>query len=229
MVPVAINKTDSKDVRSLCPLKILIADDHEVVRRGIREILSEIFPEAEFREAVDGRQALDQMHRNQFDFALLDLAMPQRTGIDVVLEIRKFNPTIPIFILSMYPPDQISQRALRAGATAYLTKDRVAEDLVDVVQKVLDGEEIHQCNPCKVSVDELSLPRHGMLSPREFQVLCGIGAGKPLKLIAIDTLLDAKTVSTYRLRVLQKMGMTTNAELIAYVLQHNLLSDPYYS
>jgi two-component system invasion response regulator UvrY len=208
-------------------MKILIADDHTVVRKGLRQILAEGFKRATFGEAADGQQALEQVWKEPWDIVILDLTMPGRSGLEVLKEIKKTQPKLPVLILSMHPEDQFAVRLLKAGASGYMTKESAAEELVGAVNKAIAGG-------CYVSVqfgEKLASflahntpgAPHESLSDREFLVLRLIASGKPVSLIARELSLSVKTVSTYRVRLLEKMSMTNNAQLVQYAFRHQLV------
>jgi DNA-binding NarL/FixJ family response regulator len=208
-------------------MKILLADDHTVVRKGLRQILVEGFKGATFGEAANGQQALERVWKEAWDIVVLDLTMPGRSGLEVLKEIKQTRPKLPVLILSMHPEDQFAVRLLRAGASGYMNKESAAEELVGAVKKAMAGG-------CYVSpqfgerlAGLLATQGHGLphenLSDREFLILRLIASGKPVGLIARELSLSVKTVSTYRVRLLEKMSMTNNAQLVQYAFQHNLV------
>jgi len=208
-------------------MKILIVDDHAIVRRGIRQILSDGFPDAEFGEASDAQEALDSVLKQDWSVVVLDVTMPGRSGLDALKEVKAARPKVPVVMLSMHSEDQFALRALRAGAAAYLTKDSVPEQLVAVLRKALAGGKyvsptIAEKLASNVAADT-EKPRHQLLSDREFEVLRLIGSGKTVKEIAGQLSLSVKTISTYRTRVLEKMGLKTNAQLTTYAVQNKLV------
>ncbi len=208
-------------------MRILIADDHVVVRRGLIEILAEEFTEAEFGEAGDTGEALQSIRGQDWDIIVLDLTMPGRGGLFVLEELRSSARKVPSIVLSMHPEDQYAVRALRAGACAYLTKDVASTELVGAVKKVLAGGRYITASLADRLVSLLGRdadqPLHEALSDREHQVMCMIASGETVSSIADELSLSAKTISTYRARCLEKMGMRTNAELTRYVIEHDLL------
>ena len=208
-------------------LKIILADDHALVRQGIKEILGKEFPSAAFGEASNAHDLLALVHQERWDIVVLDLTMPGSNGLDVLKQIKHDYPQLPVLILSMYPEDQFAVRAVRAGAAGYLNKEGAPEELVQALRKILAGG-----NYISAAVaDELVLhtrqdsdrPAHEQLSDREYQVLCLIGSGKTVKEIGAELSLSPSTVSTYRARILQKMNMTTNAQLMQYAIQKGLV------
>ena len=208
-------------------LKILLADDHAVVRQGVKQILVAAFAQAIFGEAQNAHQLLELVHTERWDVVVLDLTMPGGSGLDVLKQIKQDHPQLPVLILSMYPEDQYAVRTLRAGAAGYLNKESAPEELVLALHKILEGGEYISASVA----DELVLharqnddrPPHEHLSDREYQVLCLIASGKEVKEISTELSLSAKTISTYRARLLEKMNMKTNAELTHYAIQNSLV------
>jgi len=209
-------------------IKILIADDHAVVRKGVRHILSELPDDVTANEAGDSYEVIDNIRKNDYDLVLLDIAMPGKDGLDALKQIKTEKPKLPVLILSMFPEEQFALRALKSGASGYLTKESIPEELLKAIQKVLRGgkyvsESFSDELLLSLDRDVEKLP-HETLSDREYQVMLMIAAGKTRKEIAEKLFLGVKTVSTYRTRVLEKMGMKTNADLTNYVNQHNLIT-----
>lgn len=208
-------------------LRILIADDHPVVRRGLKEILAESPDMLEIGEAEHPQQILDLAQAGQWDVVILDLGLPGRGGMDVLRELRQLKPKLPVLILSMQPEDQYAVRALRAGAAGYLTKDAAPEHLLDAIRKVSDGGRFVTGAVAEQLADQLNLdparPPHETLSDREYQVLKLIGSGATVSAIADRLSLSTKTVSTYRARLLEKMHLKNNAELMQYAIRHRLV------
>jgi two-component system invasion response regulator UvrY len=208
-------------------LKILLADDHAVVRQGVKQILAEAFAEATFGEAQNAHELLELVGSERWDIVVLDLAMPGGNGLEALKQIKHDHPQLPVLILSMYPEDQYAVRTIRAGAAGYLNKESVPEELVQAIRKVLHGGEYISASVA----DELVLharhendqPLYKHLSDREYQVLCLIASGKEVKEISTELSLSAKTISTYRARLLEKMNMKTNAELTYYAIQNGLV------
>ena len=208
-------------------LRILLADDHAVVRQGVKQILMEAFAQATFGEAQNAHELLALVAQERWDIVVLDLAMPGGNGLEALKQIKHEHPQLPIMVLSMYPEDQYAVRTIRAGAAGYLNKESAPEELVLAIRKVLRGGEYISSSVA----DELVLharheddqPVHKQLSDREYQVLCLIAAGKEVKEISTELSLSAKTISTYRARLLEKMNMKTNAELTHYAIQNSLV------
>lgn len=208
-------------------IKVLIADDHAVVRQGLKQILGEIPDMAVAGEATTGPEVLDQARALDWDVLVLDITLPERSGFDVLLELRAERPDRPVLVLSMHAEDQYARRMLKAGAAGYLTKESVPEELVQAIRKVVGGGMYISPALAEKLARELGAPSdgdaHETLSDREFQVLRLIATGKTVTQIAEALSLSVKTVSTYRSRILQKMNLHTNADLIHYAIQHGLI------
>ena len=206
-------------------IRLLLVDDHAVVRRGIKAILEDQLSSAEVAEAGDGEEALRALAA-PFDGVILDLSMPGRNGIDLLAEIKHRWPKLPVLIMSLHAEEHFAVRALRAGASGYLTKAAAPEELVEAVLKITRGGKYITGNVAERLASDLGgreqVP-HERLSDREFDVMRGIAAGRTVGEIAAEMHLSAKTVSTYRTRLLEKMRMSSNAELTRYALQHGLV------
>lgn len=207
-------------------IKVMLADDHAVVRKGIRQILSDSFIDASFGEAQNIHELRELIHSSIWDILILDLAMPDGSGIEILKQIKQELPNLPVLVMSIYPEDQYALRTIRAGAAGYLTKESAPEEMVAAVQKILAGGEY--ISP-SVANELVSYARHSddqplykSLSDREYQVLCMIASGKELKDIADELSISSKTVSTYRARLLIKMKMKSNAELTNYAIHNGL-------
>ncbi|MGA2381281.1 MAG: response regulator transcription factor [Spirochaetia bacterium] len=208
-------------------IRILVVDDHSVVRQGIKQIVADS-PDIEIvGEAVSGQEALDLVRARAFDVVILDIAMPGRGGLDVLRELKAEKPALKVVVLSMYPEEQYAIRSLRDGASAYLTKGSPPEELILAIRTVASGKRyITPAVADRLATyieDSSQRPPHETLSDREMEVLVLIGSGKQVSDIAEELNLSTKTVSTYRSRILLKMNMETNAQLIRYSLQHGLL------
>ncbi len=206
-------------------IRILIADDHPIVRRGIRDILSESLDIGATDEASHGQEALRMIHDNNYDLVLLDIAMPGRNGLEVLKDIKREKPGLPVLVLSVYPEEQYAIRALKAGASGYLTKESAPEELIKAIWKACRGGKYVTSSLAEKlasNLDDLGKPPHETLSEREYQVLLMIASGKSLTEIAEELFLSVKTVSTYRSRLLDKMDMKSNAELARYILENHL-------
>ncbi|HEY5910926.1 MAG TPA: response regulator transcription factor [Verrucomicrobiae bacterium] len=208
-------------------MKILLADDHAVVRRGLRQILADEFKRATFGEARNAQEALDLVWKDAWDVVVLDITMPGRSGLEVLREIKRTRPRLPVLVLSMHPESQFAVRVLTRGAAGYMTKESAPEELVGAVKKVLAGGRYVSTSLAEKLATYLSndgqKPPQELLSDREFQVLRLIASGKIVSEIAKELSLSVKTISTYRTRVLEKMGLRNNAELMHYAMQHQLL------
>ena len=209
-------------------MKILITDDHAVIRRGLKQILLEEFPSAEICEATDAESAISQSISGNFDVIISDLSMPGRSGLDLVFHIRQHQSKTPVLILSMHPEEQYAIRALKAGAAGYLSKETAPEELVKAVNRVLQGRKYISASIADKLFDEIDQPAnekpvHEQLSHREFDVFKLIAGGKSVSDISDQLTLSISTVSTYRARILTKMRMKSNAELTRYALEHKLI------
>ena len=207
-------------------LRILLVDDHPVVRRGLRDILVDAFEGAVIHEVGSGREAVGLVRSEQWTVVVLDLSLPDGSGLEILKTIREIRPALPVLILSMHAVDQFARRAIAAGAAGYLTKDTADAELVTAVSRLMRGgkffgRDVLERVALGLHPDGDSRP-HERLSDREFQVLRMIGSGKTVGEIATEIGLSVKTISTYRARVLEKMGMRTNAELTHYVVRHDL-------
>ncbi len=208
-------------------IRVLIADDHAVVRQGLKQILGDTPEMLVAGEAANGQEVLDRVRAETWDVVVLDISMPDRSGLDILKQLRSERPKLPVLVLSMYSEDQYAIRVLKAGASGYMTKDSAADELVKAIRKVVSGGRyVSPLLAEKLAFgigDDLSRLPHEALSDREFQVLRMIAAGKSVKEIAAELSLSVKTVSTYRARLLEKMNLGTNAELIHYAIQNNLI------
>jgi DNA-binding NarL/FixJ family response regulator len=208
-------------------MRVLIADDHAVFRRGLKETIGEAFPKVTFGEAKSALETLEGVRVQNWDIVILDISMPGKSGLDILADLRRLRPKVPILLLSMHPEEQYARRALKAGASGYLTKESVPEELQRAVRKIVAGGRYVSATLAeKLAYDLRSgvdVPVHELLSDREFQVLRMIASGKTVKQIADEIALSVKTVSTYRARILEKTGMRTTAELIRYAFQAQLV------
>jgi DNA-binding NarL/FixJ family response regulator len=208
-------------------IRILVVDDHSVVRKGLIQIVTDSPGMEVAGEASSGQEALELVRSHPFDVVILDIAMPGRSGLDILRELKAENPALKMLVLSMYSEEQYAIRSLRDGASGYLTKGCPPEELIQAIQIVATGKRyitpsIADRLAAYVEDSSRQLP-HETLSDREMQVLVLIGSGKKVSEIAEELNLSFKTVSTYRSRILIKMGMETNAQLIRYALQHSLV------
>jgi len=207
------------------PIKILVTDDHAVLREGIMRILATRLANVAFGEASNATEALEKVWAEKWDLILLDITMPGRSGLDILQQLRQAQPDTPILVLSMHSEDQFAVRVLRAGAAGYLTKNSDPSEFIAAVQKILSGGHYISASLGEMLAASLrnnSQPPQELLSDREFQVMRMIASGKTLKEISAELSLSVKTISTYRTRILDKMGMRTNAELMHYAIEHGL-------
>lgn len=208
-------------------LKILVADDHPVVRMGLKQILSETKDMMVADEAQTGQEVLKKATKNDYDVILLDISMPGKNGLDILRELRNKKPKLPVLILSIYPEDQYAVRVLKLGAAGYLTKESAPEELTNAIRKVSQGRKYISPSLAEKLATDLEFDSekapHETLSDREYQVLCLLATGKRLKDIAEQLDLSIKTISTYRTRILDKMQMHNNAEMIRYALNNKLV------
>ncbi len=207
--------------------RILLVDDHPIVRQGIKQVLSGAFHPALVGEAANAEEGLSEVRNTAWDVLVLDLTLPGVSGLDLLKDLRRERPSLPVLVLSMHPPDQFARRAMNAGAAGYLTKDSAPTELVKAVSEVIAGR--RYLNP--LVIEELvthaqpdsERPPHEALSDREYQVLRMIASGLTVSQVATRLSLSVKTISTYRARVLEKMNMRTTAELMHYGIQQGLV------
>jgi DNA-binding NarL/FixJ family response regulator len=207
-------------------IKVLLADDHAIVRGGVKEILIRHLESVECGQAENAEQVLAQVREHPWDLLILDITMPGRSGLDILADLKQLRPELPILVLSMLPEDQFGKRVLKAGASGYLKKESAPEELIQAIRKVLAGGRYVSPTLAEKFARDLQgtadrLP-HEALSPREFEILLMIGSGKAVGQIAEEIHLSGTTVSTHRARMLEKMNMTTTAELIRYVVRNHL-------
>ena len=208
-------------------INILIADDHPIVREGLKQIIAEAPDMVVAAEASNGYELLDKVRNSDFSVVVLDITMPGIMGLDVLKQLRSEEPDLPILILSMHSEEQYAVRVLRAGASGYLTKASAPDQLLGAIRKVSRGGKYVSASLAEKLAYELDaesekLP-HETLSDREYQVLCLIASGKTVRAVAEELSLSVKTVSTYRSRILEKMRMNSNAELTHYTIQNRLV------
>jgi DNA-binding NarL/FixJ family response regulator len=206
-------------------IRILIADDHAILRGGLKEILVKQLDDVVCGEAMDAQEVFAQIQNGKWDLVILDVTMPGRSGLDVLRELRTLRPKLPVLILSMHPEDQYGKRMLRAGASGYLEKENAPEELIKAIRKVLaGGRYVSPTLAEKLAFDiNEDLPVHEVLSDREFEVLRMIASGTTVTEIAEQLHLSVTTVSTYRARILEKVNLATSAELIRYALRHHIV------
>lgn len=208
-------------------IRILIADDHTVVRKGLRQILAEEFTDAEIEDVPDAEELLKKLLRGKWDVVISDLSMPGKSGLEALQYIRQHYPGLPVLILSIHPEEQYAIRVLKAGAAGYLSKDTAPEELVNAVKRVLMGKKYITVTMAEKIADAFNRggdrKPHEILSDREFDVFKMIAAGKAVSEIADVLSLSVTTVSTYRARIMAKMNMKSNANLTLYAIENNLL------
>jgi len=208
-------------------IRILVADDHAVVRQGVKQILADVRDMLVKDEAQNGTETIDKVMKYEYDVVLLDISMPGRSGLEILEEIKAQKPKLAVLILSMHPEEQYAVRALRAGASGYLTKASAPQELIGAIRKVAGGGKYVTTSQAEklageLEVDPQKLP-HERLSNREYQVMLMLAQGRSVSDIAEELYLSVKTISTYRTRVLDKMGMRKNAELTLYAVHNNLI------
>jgi DNA-binding NarL/FixJ family response regulator len=209
------------------PIKVLIADDHDIVRQGINTIISDVSDISVVGEAENGDDVLKKIQELDVDIVIMDYDMPGRNGLDTLIELKAMNPKLPVIILSMFPEDHYGVRFLKAGASGYLGKSNVTQQLVEAIRRVMNGHKYISANLADKLVSELNKDSEGLphekLTDREFQVFHCIASGKRLKAIAEELHLSINTVSTYRSRILDKMEMANNSDLIRYAIKNSLI------
>lgn len=208
-------------------MKILLVDDHLVVRQGLKQILADEFPATTFGEAANASEALQCVHAGKWDLVMLDLTLPGRGGMDVLAELKALQPRLPVLVLSMHPEAEFAVRVIKSGAAGYLTKQSVAEELVAAVRKVISGGRYITNSLAEKLAAEVTLgtvrPAHEELSSREFQTMQLLAAGQSVKEIGAALGLSGKTVSTYRARVLAKLQLKNTVDLAHYAVEHGLV------
>jgi DNA-binding NarL/FixJ family response regulator len=208
-------------------LRILIADDHTVVRRGLKQILLEEFPSALIDEATDADTLLKKTFKEEWDVVISDLSMPGRSGLEALQQIKLHNPKLPVLILSVHAEEHYAVRVLKAGASGYLNKESAPDELISAVHRLLLGKKYITPTIAEQLASGLDKdsgkPQHEYLSDREFEVLKLLASGKSVSEIAEQMSLSVTTVSTYRARILAKMHLKTNADLTLYAIEHKLL------
>ena len=208
-------------------IKILIADDHMIVREGMKQIISEIPDMTVADEARTGHEALNKALTKDYDVVVLDITMPGINGLDVMKQIKAQKPHLPVLVLSVHSEEQYAVRVLKAGASGYLTKDSASDELIAAIRKISSGRKYITSSLAEKLAFNLESdtdkPRHESLSDREFQVLCMIASGKTIAEIAENLFLSENTIRTYRSRILEKMNMKSNNEITSYTIKHGLI------
>jgi DNA-binding NarL/FixJ family response regulator len=209
-------------------VRILIVDDHAILRAGLKRILEDEFANVAVGEAGSADEAASELAGGTWDVVLLDISLPGRSGLDLLPDVKRDHPATPVIVLSSFGDQQFAVRSLRMGASAFLTKERAARELIDAIRTVVAGRryvsaELAEQLAALVAADRPQSP-HETLSSREFEVFRLIACAKTVSEIGVELGLSVKTVSTYRTRVLEKMGMSSNAELMQYAIRHGLVS-----
>jgi len=202
--------------------KVLIIDDHEIFRHGLKEIINEKFHDVIYEEAASAEEASSLYNKENWDIVITDINLPGRSGIDIIKELNQYFPKIPILVLSMY------LRVIKAGASGYLSKNGALTELIGAMQNLLSGRKFITSSVAEVLVSNLQNKNekylHSSLSDREFEIFCSMGSGNTVSQIAMELCLSVKTISTHRSKILIKMGMKTNADIVQYVWKHRLIS-----
>ncbi|RTL58970.1 MAG: response regulator transcription factor [Sphingobacteriales bacterium] len=208
-------------------IHILIADDHAVVRRGLKQIIMEEYPSAVVGEVGDAESLVAELVKTSWDIVICDINMPGRSGLEALKQIKEINPLIPVLMMSMYSEEQYAVRVLKGGASGYLTKDNVHDELIKAIQAIKLGRKYITPSIAEKLADSLNItnnkPIHELLSNREFDVFKMLASGKAVTEIASRLSLSTTTVSTYRSRILEKLNVKTNADLTRYALENNLI------
>ncbi len=208
-------------------IRILIADDHAIVRRGMKQILLEQYPSADVAEAGDAETLVAKVVEGGWDIVITDMNMPGRSGLDALHQIKQIDPSLPVLIMSMYPEDQYALRVIKAGASGYLGKETIHDNLVNAIETVRKGKRFITPSIAEKLADAIDTAKksepHELLSDREFDVFKLLANGKSVTDIATQLSLSATTVSTYRSRILEKMQMKSNAELARYAVENKLI------
>ena len=208
-------------------IKLLIVDDHAIVREGLNRIIQSEQDMHVAGMAKDGSEVIRLMLENEIDVIILDISMPGKSGLDLIKDVKQVQPLVKILMLSMYPEERFAMRSIKAGASGYLTKEMAPEEIVNAIRTIHSGRKYITSALADMIADELQNPSekvpHELLSDREFEVLCMLAVGKPVVEIATVLSLSESTVSTYRMRILHKMGLKTNSDLIHYGIEHGLV------
>jgi len=208
-------------------INILIADDHTIVREGLKRILQQTQDIKRIDEASNGEGVIQKVGRNDYDLVLLDISLPGRSGLDILKQLKCMKPALPVLVLSMHPEEQYAIRSIRAGASGYLTKESASQELIEAIRKVAQGKRYITSSLAERMAFQIELDTkkslHEALSDREYQVFCMIASGKTVKEIAGVLSLSVKTISTHRSRILKKMNMKNNAQLTHYAIKYSLV------
>ncbi len=207
--------------------KIIIADDHAVFREGLKQVIASTTNMLVTGEAATGQELLQKVRENDYDLAILDISMPGRDGLDILVELKRLRPKLPVLVLSMHPEAQYALRAIRSGASGYLTKGHPTEELIDALQKLALGKKYVSAELAESLLSSLGemAPTDlcQSLSNREFQVMRLIATGKPVGKIAVELSLSVKTISTYRAHILRKLNMRNNSELTRFAIENHMV------
>lgn len=207
--------------------RILIADDHAIVRRGMKQLLLEHYPFATIGEAANVEELINEVMDNQWDVVVCDMNMPGRSGLDALTQIKEISPKLPVLIMSMYPEDQYALRVLKSGASGYLAKETIHDDIVRAIEAVIQGKRFITSAVAEKLAEavnsDIHRELHETLSDREFDVFKLLASGKSVSEIALQLSLSSTTVSTYRSRIMEKMSMKSNAELARYAIEKGLI------
>jgi len=208
-------------------IRILIADDHAIVRKGLKQILTDQYPTAVIGEVADAEHLITATISEKWDVVICDMSMPGRSGLDALNQIKQSSPKLPVLIMSMYPEDQYALRVLKAGASGYLGKETIHDDIVRAIETVLRGKKFITPGIAEKLADafdsDMTRNLHENLSDREFDVFKLLATGKSVTEIGEQLSLSATTVSTYRSRIMEKMSMRSNADLTRYALENSLI------
>lgn len=208
-------------------MKIIIADDHAIVREGLKQILSDSLHITSIDDVSDGIELLNKIQKNDYDIIILDISMPGKSGIETLRDIKSIKPNIPVLMLSIHPEEQYAIRVLKAGASGFISKDSAPDELIAAVEKIIGGHKYITPTLAEKLASEISpakdKPAHEYLSNREFEVFKMIAAGNTITEIANSFNLSVKTISTYRARIYEKMNLSSRAELTQYAIQNKLI------
>lgn len=208
-------------------IKILAADDHPIVLEGIRRVIEETSDIVIADEAKTGTEVLEKVRKNEYDLILLDISMPERSGLDILKDLKRLKPYLPILILTIHPEKDLALRLLKDGASGYLTKEKATEELVNAIRKVSTGHKYVSSSLAEDLVlqatSAVATPSHQRLSSREYQVMCMIAQGEKMRNIAEELSLSIKTIESHRRRILEKMGMKGNVEIVRYAIRNCLI------
>jgi len=222
----AVNEAVNEQVNERADMRVLICDDHPIVRKGLREMLEQEAAPVTIGEAASAEVALEQARKEPWDIVVLDITMPGRGGLDVLKELKRERPNVPVLVLSMHPAEQYAVRVLRAGASGYLTKESAPEELLNAIRRILRGAHYISPSVGETLAADLSRPAeeppHQVLSDREFEIMRLLACGKRASEIARQLFLSVKTVSTYRTRILRKLKLQTTAQVMHYAIKHGL-------